>query len=342
MRYLVSHNDIDDENHPKHDPWYVRRGEMGEIIEWLIFGVSTSISLEAGVEPEQLLSCLCWGSYYARGRDMIEYGPYVAARLIPAPVRMNNERLRFFIDQCKRQQEREMSQQERAAEMANIPPAGNGTAAGVIEFMDTEMAGGTWDNPIDLDMDMDMDVDRRTEFNDVDEDFTGYEIGRNKSYRRAIWRVKAEINDDANLRSERRGDLERKVIPGMGFGMRPTGRERIVYRRPDTAPLIPGALPDHIRPWALMLGISSYTAVCVWFFMNYSPWYSEWIGGVPWALKMAHTFGTVVISFGIYIVPFRRLLKPLGMVRPASHGYFDWSTTNQVSGYMAPQLRSLV
>lgn len=48
LRYLVSHNRADAENHLNCNPWYMKRDEMGEIIEWLVFGVYIGVLLVAG------------------------------------------------------------------------------------------------------------------------------------------------------------------------------------------------------------------------------------------------------------------------------------------------------
>lgn len=325
LRYLVSHNKTDAENHPNHNPWYIRHGEMGEIIEWLIFGVYTSVIPWPDDEPPQELYCLCWGSYLAQMDDMIQYGPYVASRLIRTPARMNNERLRVFIRLCNEQVRLGLDQQAAAE---GIQPAGDGTAAGVVQFMDTEMIEAGARSGDDL---MDVDVADNTEFDDVDSDFTGYDIGEKRAYRRAIWRVKAEImasNNGSPNRDPGLGDYRGKDIPDVPAppnAPQLKDRPRVVFR---AAPLVPRALPDQLEPWTLMLGILVYTALCMWGFMNFGPWYLD---EVHWGFKMAHVFGTVVISFWIYGVPFRRLLKPLGMVRLARHGYFDWRTLPRVS-----------
>lgn len=310
---------------------------MGEMIEWLVFGVYTCMTKGPNEEPQEELFCLCWGSYDSQRDDIIRYGSYVASRLIAAPVRMNNERLRHFIDLCYRQRrylrenqqrEEELVENEVAATlaaMATLPSAGDGTTAGVIGFMDTEMTDAE-----------DAATPRALEFTDVDEDFTGYNIGRNKAYRRAIWRVRSEIDADADMRADVEDAQEKTIIdlPRPPEALQVKSRQRIIYRGP--APLVPRTLPDHIRPWALMLGISVYTAFCVWVFMNLGSWCPTWLEEVHYPPKMAYIFVTVVISFGIYMVPLRRLLKPLGMVRPAGHGYFDWRTTVRVSPDVYP------
>lgn len=300
---------------------------MGELIEWLVFGVYTSIALEPGVQPPPQLYCVCWGSYLAQVEEMIRYGPYVAARLIAAvPLRMDNMRLRAFIELCSQQRRRQIEQNEQAELPADLQGAGDGTAAGVIGFMDAQMidAGARGQGA-------EVDVDSDLEFSDVDENFTGHNIGPNAVYRKAIWRVKGEIM--ANVRANRDDFRGKELldIPATPGARQVGDRQRVLFRRLATAPLIPRALPDELKPWALMLGVSVYTALCLFGFMNFDSWYLEWLDEVHWALKMAHVFGTVVISFWLYIVPFRRLLKPLGMVRPTSHSYFDWRTTNQVS-----------
>lgn len=328
MRYINS-NEGDNENHPDYDPWYIMQGEMGEIIEWLVFGVYTSISLRPGVEPPPQLYCMTWGSYLAQGDNMIKYGPYVASRLIAAaPLRMDNLRFRTFIALCGQQRLWEIEQEEQANEVAlvgDIRGAGDSTVD-IVGFMDAQMIdAGARAEGDEIDVASDMEV------SDIDEDFTGYTIGPNGVYRKAIWRIKGEIR--ANIRANRDGFRGKEVpdIPATP-GMHQVGdRPRVLLRTLATAPLIPRALPNELKPWALMLGVSVYTALCLFGFMNFDPWYLEWLDEVHWALKMAHVFGTVVVSFWIYIVPFRRLLKPLGMVRPTIHSYFDWGTTNQVS-----------
>lgn len=329
MRYLVSHNENDAENHPNYNPWYIRQGEMGEMIEWLVFGVYTSIALRPGEDPPSQLYCVCWGSYLAQLEDMIRYGPYVAARLIAAaPLRMDNLRYRTFIDLCSQQRRIEIEQEEAAELLAGLRGAGNGTAASVVQFMDQQMidAGARAGNDLE-----EVDIASDMEFDDVDEDFTGYDIGPNGIYRKAIWRVKGEIRAKMRTNRDRFRGKDILDIPTTPGARQIGDKQRVVFRRLATAPLIPRALPDELKPWALMLGVSVYTALCLFSFMNFDPWYLEWLDEIHWSLKMAHVFGTVVISFWIYIVPFRRLLKPLGMVRPTSHSYFDWRETNQVS-----------
>lgn len=65
MRLVLEPNSKEDPNHPEHIHLLTRRGELGQIIEWLIFGYMTQAGT-ALMDPQCFRHPLCalaWGSY---------------------------------------------------------------------------------------------------------------------------------------------------------------------------------------------------------------------------------------------------------------------------------------
>lgn len=92
-------------------------GEMGEIIEWLVFGFLSQITIDG--DPSNMYRVICWGSNSFNPDQQIKFGGYVGTRLYTArpPVRMVADQMRFYVTNLKRE-ELVYLEAERAARRA--------------------------------------------------------------------------------------------------------------------------------------------------------------------------------------------------------------------------------
>lgn len=79
-------------------------GEMGEIIEWLVFGFLSQINIDGN--PLNMYRVICWGSNPLNPDQQIRFDGYVGTRLYTArpPVRMGADELRFYIANLRREE----------------------------------------------------------------------------------------------------------------------------------------------------------------------------------------------------------------------------------------------
>lgn len=267
--------------------------------------------------------------------------------MFPSLMRFNNQTLRLFLSQCDQQEREEgaratgLRTRPRPAGQETFLKMGDSTAVSIVDAMDTTVTGTGDDGDEDDAMDID-GGNAATTVIDVDEQLTGHPIGYNSSktqYRRAIWRIKSEIN------SKYRDAQGGPIIPKVTYNsyLKPlwqpvVRKSRIVYRYSAAAPFVPRSLPDSIKPWTLMVGIFIYGGIWVWIMMYWESWFPRWLDRLPW-FRITHMFCAAVFSLVVFTIPFRVSLKPFGMVRLPRHGYFDWEKTVQVSSD-APALAS--
>lgn len=92
-------------------------GEMGEIIEWLVFGFLSQININGN--PLDMYRIICWGSNSINPGQQIQFDGYVGTRLYTTrpPVRMGADELRFYIAGLRRE-EAVYLEAERAARRA--------------------------------------------------------------------------------------------------------------------------------------------------------------------------------------------------------------------------------
>lgn len=96
MRLLIRPQGIEeDPYHPDHNELDLVFGEMGQIIEWLIFGHM----VEPSTRYPEILFVYCWGSNANMGNLQIYINTFAASRMFAArpPVRMAAAALRTFL-----------------------------------------------------------------------------------------------------------------------------------------------------------------------------------------------------------------------------------------------------
>ncbi|KAG0136183.1 hypothetical protein HOY82DRAFT_667615 [Tuber indicum] len=106
MRYLVQLIPTEDQEHPDYDPEHLISGEIGQVIEWLIFGFMPG--MVGGANPTAWLAAslfiLGWGS---RPRNLLHINHHVCRRLMQTRphLRMTASELRVFTKNLRREQE---------------------------------------------------------------------------------------------------------------------------------------------------------------------------------------------------------------------------------------------
>lgn len=87
-----------------YDPLFYKEGEMGEIIEWLIYGFLSYIYLDG--DPHNYYRVVCWGSNKYQGNQQIRFQGYVGTKLFTGrpPVRMNGDQIRKFIAKAEEEE----------------------------------------------------------------------------------------------------------------------------------------------------------------------------------------------------------------------------------------------
>lgn len=147
--------------HPEYNDFDQLFGEIGQVIEWLIFGHLVEMS----TRYVGILFVYCWGSHRSMGQFQIIINRFAATQMFTArpPIRMAADALRTFL--------------------ANMTLEEQGVAGREQVLRPEEISGV----PLtDLDMP------------DADSQYSGHRIGGvNMMYRRSIWRVRAE-EDRAN------------------------------------------------------------------------------------------------------------------------------------------------
>lgn len=256
-------------------------GEMGEIIEWLVFGFLSQIDIDG--DPSNTYSIICWGSSSLNPDQQVKFGGYVGTRLYTArpPVRMGAEQMRFYVTNAKRE-ERVYIEAERAARRAfqaavvqvGVDAANAlgdaerlrvyGTAPGVAQpelfrlrpqnaFMYREYPPAQDDDDEDEEMgDAAEDAGRdRMEIDlesDPDEHYTSRQIPRSQGRRKA--KRYHECVRRVNAEAHRRGDL-RKAIR----------QEQL--NNPDPVPQFELAAPPSMFPRLVWEGLRLFLALCL-------------------------------------------------------------------------------
>lgn len=86
---------VEDLSHPENDYEDLLYGEMGQVIEWLIFGYIC----DTNINRPGVLEVTCWGSNSSQGWQRIVINSFAAARLLATrpPVRMTAPQLRNLL-----------------------------------------------------------------------------------------------------------------------------------------------------------------------------------------------------------------------------------------------------
>lgn len=73
---------------------YYKEGEMGEVIEWLIYGFLSQISVDG--DPSNPYRVICWGSNEFQKTGQIQFGGYAGTKFFNGrpPIRMTGNQLR--------------------------------------------------------------------------------------------------------------------------------------------------------------------------------------------------------------------------------------------------------
>ncbi|KAG0136187.1 hypothetical protein HOY82DRAFT_625816 [Tuber indicum] len=106
LRYLVQSDPTDDPEHPDFDPAFLVCGEIGEVMEWLIFGFTTVMPRRPGVTDwvGRSLSILGWGS---RPPNTLRIDNLVGRRLMQTRphLRLPAHELRVFTENLREEYE---------------------------------------------------------------------------------------------------------------------------------------------------------------------------------------------------------------------------------------------
>lgn len=341
LRYIVAINPSTEDIHSvDYDPWAFRRGEMGEIIEWMMFGYYVDITIDG--THNYLIRVVAWGSYPDQGDQMVRFGADVAERLLRAPMRLPINELRVFIAQTE----------EGVMDIdVNVPDGNNNTiwGGGSGNTMNVSPVapeiGGVGGHYLDLLAEAAALVygatppppppntttggvrQRLARIGDVDEEFTGYRIGTNSTYRRALWRVKHELAQATTIREGRTpiGRRPLKRLTPSTLAEAYSSRERpLVFRRPaECERYVPRILPATLAAWkfVVLLGLFYWVSwlVCLKVDAWRSPdierdgnYYYKWI-----------LFPLAAVFLIIYMTPYRVVFTIFGTHR-VRKTFFSW------------------
>lgn len=332
-------------------------GEMGEIIEWLIFGFLSQINLDGN--PLNIYKVICWGSSSLNREQQIRFGGYVGTRLFTArpPVRMGADQMRFYVTNLEREETVYLAAERAArhafqaavlqvgvdaanalgdAERQRVYSTAPALAQPELFRLRPQNAFMYREYPRDRDDDImddavegagaatdQMEIDLPS---DADEHYTAREIprGRSKSkrYRECIHRINAEAHTRGNFRKAIRKEQHNNPdpVPELEFGIPPSMFPRVVWE--SLRLLLALSLPVGFF-WAFQLNLDQIEASGVWFLIHVCCFYllsntTRWL--FPWA-------GRTIVESGHLFALFLALLLYLDLPAkiPQLSQIMEWS-----------------
>lgn len=270
-------------------------GEMGEIIEWLVFGFLSQINIDG--DPLSMYRVICWGSNSLDPGQQIRFGGYVGTRLYTAkpPTRMGADELRFYIATLRREEDvyREAERAARRVFQGAVLQVGvdaanalgdaerlrvYGTAPGVTQpelfrlrpqnayiYREYPRGADNDDAADDAGAATDrMEIDLPS---DVDEHYTAREIPRGRRklmrYRECVQRINAEAHIRANFRKAIKKEQHNNPEPArdLELGVPPSMFPRIVWESLRLALAL--SLPVGVF-WAFQLNLDQIGLFELW------------------------------------------------------------------------------
>ncbi|KAG0643513.1 hypothetical protein HOY80DRAFT_1091420 [Tuber brumale] len=259
LRYLVQITETEDPAHPNYDPYDLITGELGQVIEWLIFGFLSDISEEADSSwVGASLYITGWGS---RLGNNLHINNYVCRRLMQTlpHLRTPAPKLRVLTENLRREEE---SEEIDSADLGE----GYEESAVSAENPITEEEPGETDS---TDSDGYKDVIVLGEPPDVDAERSGVNIpntARGKRFRRAFVRLEGEIERARpRRRTNGRPNRANPCGPGIGrWGSDPDFRlhNNINWRTNEIPPLSTG-LPSFLLNFDTRIITVGYIFLCI-------------------------------------------------------------------------------
>ncbi|KAG0136915.1 hypothetical protein HOY82DRAFT_620740 [Tuber indicum] len=200
LRYTVQLTEAEDPQHPDYDPDYRVTGEIGQVMEWLIFGFLVDIS-EDEDSPGWVGRSLYITGWGSQPGNLLYLNNYVCRRLMQTRpyLRMPARELRVFTENLREEESGEKNLEDRSGGYEN-PMV-------LTEDPGTEEEPGETDptDPMDIDDDYE-EIIALGEPLDVDAERSGASIpntARGTSFRRALVRLEGEIERERARRKTR-------------------------------------------------------------------------------------------------------------------------------------------
>ncbi|RPB00490.1 hypothetical protein L873DRAFT_770121 [Choiromyces venosus 120613-1] len=291
IRYLVQLAQSEDSQHPKYDPYQLLDGEMGQVIEWLIFGFMIDM-------PSSLRHVICdhvfltgWGSYPGRSVRLNNWACRTLMKTRPH-LRLPGTEIRIFAENLKREEENYLAQQD-LTDTGSDEYGEDTMDTSNNEYEDAIILG---DPPDVISLRSGVDIPNSA---------------RGKSFRNAFVQLEVEIERARARRRPRR--IHRRAIScglGMdGWNSEPDARlhNNLHWRTDEVAPSATGLLP--ILPnFDLRIIMVGYIFLCI---------ASDYGLKMIWPMftsAYSSILTAIIMILGIFSV---RILDPL-MTRPNS------------------------